>query len=174
MDGASRMFAAPAEIKLGGRTFRARGRLARHYAEMEQHVLSLRPKPIAVVKESLALFDGDPDMQAELLRLAVQEACRAKAVTGIELRDWMNTVPGTAFVTWLAIREDAPEVTREQVQEWLLEDVDRVAQQLYEATAGLPPDEAIEAAQEQVLTPLHDQLDRASGEDPAGNLTGPP
>lgn len=173
MDGASRMFAAPAELTLGGRRFRADPRIARHYAEMEQHVLSLRPKPIAVVKESLALFDGDPDMQAELLRLAVQEACRAKAVSRGELAEWMNSIDGTVFVTWLSIRDGAPDVTREQVQAWMLEEIESVAEKLAKQ-AGLTEEAAADRAAEQVLERVHEKINAISGEGDLGNSTGPP
>jgi len=167
------MFAAPAELTLGGRRFRADPRIARHYGEMEQHILSLRPNPIAVAKDSMALFEGDPDIQTELLRLAMAEASRAKAVTRGELAEWMNSIDGTVFVTWLSIRDGAPDVTREQVQAWMLEEIESVAVKLAEQ-AGLTEDAAADQAAGQVLDRVHDRINAISGEDDLGNLTGPP
>lgn len=173
MDGASRMFAAPVEITLGGRKFKAKGRLARYYGEIEQHLLSQRADPFQVVREHLSEFADNKELQEVMMRAAVAEACRMKTVTGLELREWMNTVPGTAYISWLAIRDDAPDVTREQIQEWLLEDIDDVTQKLAEIE-DLRPEDAQERAQERVMGELHDSLDRASGEDQMGNSTGPP
>jgi len=96
MDAVSRVFAAPTTLSLGGREFRVEARLAKHYAEIADRLLSQRPNPLEVARRNLALFDGSPEIQDRLLSIAMAEATRAKSVTWAEMSEYLNSQTGRA------------------------------------------------------------------------------
>ena len=172
MDGASRMFAAPVEITLGGRKLQVNPRVAHLRAKVEQHILESRPNPLQVARENMKAFSGDPAMQAELMRLGMEMACKAKSVNQGDFAEWINTVEGTIYVLWLQTRDcNAPPPTLEEVREAYDEEVESVVREI---TADSPSDQDVSQAAGTVLERIHDKINRASGEDELGNSTGPP
>ena len=171
MDGASRMFAAPTELTLGGRTLQVDPRVAHLRGQIEQHILESKPNPLEVARNNVELFSGSPDMQAELLKLGMQEACRAKSVTRMEFVEWINTVEGTIYVLWLQTRAcNSPPPTLDEIKGLYDDDLETVIQQLGAAST----EEDVADAAESVLQKIQDKMNRASGEDELGNSTGPP
>lgn len=172
MDGASRMFAVPSEIELGGKTYKARGRIARHLGEIERYLLDKRPNPIEVAYANMATFDDDPAMKEKLLELAAKEAFRARSITDQEIGEWMESIDGKAFCAWIAIKDDAPEFkSHEQVKQLILDDIEAGVQRMIEA--GAQAAEAQEEATTEVFDKVDDVVNKASGSDLAGNSTGP-
>jgi hypothetical protein len=166
MDGASRMFAAPIEETIGGRKLRINPQVAEMRGEVEQHILSLRPNPLQVARDNVELFAGSPALQSELMRLAMQEACRIKSVARFELAEWLATVEGTVYILWLQSKDcNQPSPTLDEIGE------------LYDAEVQL----AIDAAEGgnakevagDVLERIQEKMNKPSGEDELGNSTGP-
>lgn len=170
MDGASRVFAAPVGLELGGRRFRVKGRLAEHYAEIEQQILSVRPDPIHVAKKAMAEFKDEPARQEAILRMAMDRAMQGRVVTRLELQEWLDTVPGTAFALWLSIRDNDPPVTLEWTQQAYLDKVNDMVEELIQS--GIVPEEADAVATVKVTDALHTTMNQASGADTRGNSTG--
>jgi len=170
MDGAARAFAAPTTTTIGGREFRVNPKVADCYAEMEQHILSLRPDPFEVALASMERLAAYPEMQKELLRLASEKAFSSRIVTQSELRDWQHSIPGVTFMMWLTIRHNTPSVTYQWVMENVLGDINEAMFTLLES--GMSEDEARAAAEDAKIAELHKAVDQASGADERGNSIG--
>lgn len=173
MYGADRLFAVPSRLVLGGKTYECRGRIMRHYGEMEAEVRRRRQRedPLVVARNGLELFVDKPEFQRQLLEVAMDQATRHKWVTRSELYEWMDTLEGTAFCAWLSIRHNDESLTPESVLRVMLDDMDEATAKLAES---MPSDEAGKQAEEQVKHATHEAIRQASGSDTAGNLTGPP
>ena len=172
MDGAARVFAVPSEIELGGKKYAAKGRIARHHAQMEAYLLAKRPNPIEVVRDNLALFEDFPAVQEMLIDRGAREAFRARNVTNIEIAEWMDSMDGRSYVVWLAIRDEYPEFeSHEQVKALLLDEIEKDVTRMVEA--GEKEADAQEIAAAKVCDKIDDAINTASGEDLAGNSTGP-
>lgn len=109
MQGGAAALGASVQIQLAGSSWTARGRTLAHLAEIEQHLLCRRPHPLRIAREGLAWFEGNPDQQRELLRLALLEARRWAPPDDEELAAWSQSREGFAFQVWQAIRADAPQ-----------------------------------------------------------------
>ena len=166
MDGASRVFAAPATVTIGGKEYFVKGRIAQHVGEVEQHILSRRPDPLKVFAESAPLFDDRPDLLEKMAKTAMERATAARFATQDEVAAFFDTMEGTAFAIWLSIRDSAADLQKpdgwKEVHRLLLEEVDNLAE-------ALSRDEA----ERQVVEKVHGAINRASGADPRGNSTGP-
>ena len=172
MDGASRMFAVPSKIELGGKVYNATGRLAKHFGEMERYLLSKRPDPIKIAHDSMEALADMPAMQEKILELAAKEAFRARSVTDLEISEWMEGTDGKAFCVWLATREEYPGFeSHEQIKALILDDIEDGVQRWMEK--GMAEAEAQEEATAEVHDKIDDSLNEASGSDLAGNSTGP-
>ncbi len=172
MDGASRMFAVPSKLELGGKVYNTRGRIARHFGEMERYLLSKRPDPIKIAHDSMTALADMPVMQEKILELAAKEAFRARSVTDQEIAEWMEGTDGKAFCAWLSMKEEYPEFeSHEQVKQLILDDIEAGVQRWIDD--GLSEPEAQEEATAEVHGKVDDAVNEASGSDLAGNSTGP-
>lgn len=189
MDGASRMFAGRSMLTLKGVEYEIAPKIGKFYAEMEAFIRSFRPGPFGELKKAVAVFDGDDPvseaMRDRLARYAMEQACQARFVSGDEINEWMATVHGTAFCTWLSIRHNDPEfrvecpstsattITREFVMDAVLEEIESAASQLVETLGESADGTEEQQATDGVVSGLHDVINRASGEDQLGNSIGP-
>jgi hypothetical protein len=172
MDGASRVFASPRRYTLGGVEYAVRGRIARFYGEMEAEIVSRRPNPLKVFRDSVDLFEGNPSLQEQLYEAAKVEAFRAKSVTRIELFEWMQSLDGAVFCLWLSIRDNDPDtLTRERVRELVYDAVDQIAEQY--VVDGVEPVQAAVQAVTEKSQEIQNVINQVSGEDEAGKATGP-
>jgi hypothetical protein len=171
MDGSSRVFPVDGEITLGGKAYKCKARFNKDYAEIEAHLLQLRPDPRVETRAMVEMYADNPVMQEAALRIGMEQCCKLRYITRYELYDWIqNTVPGCAFAVWLAVRDDpdakADGLNLDKVQELMLAEIeDAVAQ----ADA-----ESVDAVTKAVLESYHDPINQAGGEDWRGNSTGSP
>jgi len=184
MDGASRAFATPITIELGGETFEVRPKIAAYFGEIEAHLLGKRENPMLVARNNLALFADLPGSQEKILEIAMAETCRMKTVTRREIGEWLDSMDGTAFWAWLQIRHNdenydpekpsvsATRVTHAYVKTKMYEEYEAALEKLTEE--GLAKDEAERRAEEDLIARTHAALNRPSGEDELGFTTGPP
>jgi len=185
MDGANRAFAAPTTFTFAGKTMSVRPRIAEHYAEMEDHLLSLRANPLVAAKELLTMSsDNNPEFTKQVLEVAMAERCRVKSVTRKELSEWMDSMNGLAYCTWIQIRHNDPnydpenpltsckELTPQSILAELLNEFERVLDNILKNTE-LTGEEAAAAAESLLVDTMQSQLGRPSGEDGLGNSTGP-
>jgi len=184
MDGASRAFAAPTTVTLGGVEYTVRPRVAAYYGEMEAHLLSKRENPMQVAKESI-VGETDPAVITQIIEVAMAERCRAKSVTRRELAEWMDSMDGTAFVSWLQIRHNDPTynesnpggsattITPAFIKEKMLDDFEQALNAIIATIEGISIEDAMVAAESQIIDRVQSQLGLGSGEDGLGNSTGP-
>jgi|GEM_PF-2063100 len=184
MDGAHRAFASPTKIGLAGKDYTVRPRIAEHYAEFEDHLLSLRENPLVAAKEMLALVGDDPVVVKQILEVAMAQRCHAKSITRQELSDWMDSLRGMAYVAWVQLRHNDPDYDSENplgscktiTPETLLADImtefEGVLKSVMKNTT-LTGQEAADAAESLLVDRIQADLGRPSGEDGLGNSTGP-
>lgn len=161
MQGSAAALGAPVQMQLAGRSWTARGRTLAHLAEIEQHLLRRRPQPLRIAREGLAWFDGQPEMQRELLRLALVEARRLAPLDDDELAAWSQSREGFAFQVWQALRQDAPQGLTWDAAQQLVEQ-ELVARGYLRGAAEA------QAWMDDVLA----AIDRATGADVLGNSGG--
>lgn len=169
MDGSSRVFPVDGETTLGGKTYKAKAHFNEDYAEIEAHLLSLKPNPQKETKALVEAFADDPLMQEAALRVGMEQCCRLRYITRFELRDWLqNTIPGTAFAAWLSIRDDPQAeidgLTKEKVLSLMLKEIEDAV-----AEAG---EESVAKVTQAILEKHHEEINQAGGEDWRGNSTG--
>lgn len=179
MDGASRAFAAPVRHTIGGKDLEVRGTLAENWAELEQEYLKRRPNPLEVAKENIALFEDQPELQNYLLKMAFDKACQARSAMMPEINEWLNTIDGSAFLTWLSVRHNDPELTPAKVKDMLMSDIESEVDALIKSLGVTEATEAdmaklTEHATKAVVGKTHDAVEQAGGGDWRGNSTGPP
>jgi len=169
MDGASRAFAAPTTVTLGGVEYTVRPRVAAYYGEMEAHLLSKRENPMQVAKESI-VGETDPAVITQIIEVAMAERCRAKSVTRRELAEWMDSMDGTAFVSWLQIRHNDPTynesnpggsattITPAFIKEKMLDDFEQALNAIIATIEGISIEDAMVAAESQIIDRVQSQL----------------
>jgi hypothetical protein len=140
MDGLHQVAAAQTVIELDGKSYRLSPLKAKHYAEIERHILQSRPDPLEAVKSRL---EGLPEhLQRHLVGLAYDQLLRGPRVAADELWQWMNSREGACYALWLAVREQHPEVTLEECRR-LVEAADQevfdTIQRRLDEASGLPP-----------------------------------
>ncbi len=171
MDGSSRVFPVDGEITLGGKNYKCKARFNKDYAEIEAHLIELKPNPQTETRLMVEEFSGNRVMQEAALRVGMESCNRLRYINKYEISDWLqNTVPGCAFAVWLAVRDDmdaeADGLDLEKVQELMLAEIeDAVAQANAESVAAIT---------KTILESYHDPINRAGGEDWRGNSTGSP
>jgi hypothetical protein len=166
------MFAAPVPMTIGGKQYQARALRGKDYAQIEQHMLGLRPNPIKIVKDNWAALAEQPDLQQQMLQVAMAEACRVKSVSFKDAQEWMDSLEGTVYVTWLQVKQENGSVTLEEIRDGVYKDIEERMQSLVSSDL-FREEEAEPQAQQQILQEMQEQLNRASGEDELGNSTGP-
>jgi len=169
MDGAARAFGAATEIDFRGRTLEVRPRVVDMWAAIEQRILSLRPDPFVLAREKMELFDGQPAAQKQLLQMAFNEVKEHRSVGGDEARDWCNSLDGVTFTFWLSVKHNPDPPAESEVKSWLLSLVDKLVDELQNAENPDSPIEARQKAQADVLDKVTEVMNKASGEDLAGN-----
>jgi hypothetical protein len=153
MSGASAVTTAPAQFELGGKWLQINNRILKYLGEAEQVILARRSDPFKLARDNAELFKDQPEMQKELVRLAMVEATtRSNFVTRLEIARWLDTtLDGAAFALYLAVREnDRQFYTFEKVRELFLDELDDVA-----AKNG-------QAAVEQRIQQAKDAIDQAA------------
>lgn len=118
MDGLQELVHRTREFHFMGRVLRLSQLRLRHYAEIEAEVLARKPTPLAVVAETVR---GMPAEQAKyLLGLAYDDSIKVRRAAPHEIDEFLTTIHGLAFMFWLALRDAQPEITRDEVAEWVL------------------------------------------------------
>jgi DNA-binding transcriptional ArsR family regulator len=155
MDGLSRAAGGnlPVEVKEGPAkgTWLLSPLTVDDWATVEQHLLEGRPSPVqAVMPDVRALREQGLNEEADrLFKMAyrdTQKWARKQKVAPDEVAEYVDTLDGTRFMIWLALRKNHPDVTRETA------------------------DELVRAVNEEEM---RKKLAKVSATDAAGNSTGP-
>lgn len=183
MDGASRMFAAPTTLKLGGVEYEIKARTVELYAAIEQHIQEERgPTPLELVSKELKNFQDYPEHVRYLLDAALEQTKARRWVSRLEIMEFLSSYQGLIYSMWLQIRGNDPaKLTLEYVGRQFWEDFEREeredAQKVREEGSTTVDRIAVleknQAALQEKLDELGRLLARPSGEDTLGNSTGP-
>lgn len=117
MDGLHEIAPRKREFQFLGRTLRLSQLRLRSYAEIEAEVLRRKPSPLDVVAPTVR--DMPLEQAKYLLGLAYDDSLKARRAEPREIDEFLSTIDGLAFTFWLAVRDAHPDVTQEQVSEWL-------------------------------------------------------
>lgn len=164
MDGLSRAAGVGPTITLSGHTLSVKGRILRHYGEIEAEIIKRRGNPLTWFRNAKTEIGNDPAMLRVLAETAFDKGKDYAVVTRAEISRWLDTQSGACFQVWLAVRDNDRE-------KWTLEAVTRVyCDDLEDAIrkAGDKPG-AGSAAYEARKQEIDDAINQASGEDPLGN-----
>jgi hypothetical protein len=108
MDGLANIAGAPVELVIAGKTYRLSPLTLGHFAEIERHLESQRPNPMAAVAAAWGFLPADARGPA------MAEAAKAVSTLpriGInDLQEFILTVPGLAFLFWQAARGNHEEL----------------------------------------------------------------
>lgn len=104
---------------------------------LDKYVLKNRRSTLKLAKDNL---DGlSPELQQSLLRDALQiEASRSVSKpTALEYGAVLDTREGCAYLIWLAMRRDHPDMTLERVEELIQQQTDEEFERLLEERDSL-------------------------------------
>lgn len=152
MDGVSRPSGAavPLTVKEGpwAGTWLLGGMELADYGTVEQELLRRRKSPLDAIADQLEKVKS-PRIQQMLVRMAYNDMRKDKDSNKVPVQDvydWLDSVEGLIFTTWLCLKKNHPQVT--------IQDAEGI----------------MNAIGRQELLRLRDQ---ASGTDVRGNSTGP-
>lgn len=117
MDGLHEIAPRTREFQFMGRTLRLSQLRLRSYAEIEAEVLARKPTPLDVVAPTVR--DMPIEQAKYLLGLAYDDSLKVRRADPGDIDQFLATIDGLAFMFWLSLRELHPEITREQVCEWV-------------------------------------------------------
>lgn len=163
MDGASRLFPTSTEMTLGRLKLTLTTKLAKHWAQVEQYILSKRPNMIDEMFRRITSgeFGDDTDLARELMSLAMDKERQARFASRTEVNEFSASLEGSAYWVWLSARENDPALTFKQVMAAMFEEMEVVSEK-----------DAEQAAHD-LAENLMRALNAVSGEDSRGNSTGP-
>lgn len=95
---------ASARINCAGRSYTLRPMMIGMYAEMEAFYLTLKDDPISIAIR--ALPNIPPERHELVMKAAMDAACRSRLVSAQEMHDFEQSITGTAFKVWCALRSD--------------------------------------------------------------------
>ncbi len=138
MDGLYDICPAPRPFTLAGHTFQMMPLRVSDWAEMEQLLAARRKRPLDLVTPLLAGLSID--LQKHLLALAYRDERDGQRVPEWQIKEWMETVEGDLYSTWLMLRYKHPALTLLQVENLYLVNGQMNADQraAKEAAEGMP------------------------------------
>ncbi len=107
-DGQHKVAGAGGCVRIGGREYRLAPLTLGHFAELKAHLVAQRKNPLAAL--GAALDQIDSKYHADLMRLALREACSARGATADEIDNYLQCFDGTAHLFWLMAREHQPQL----------------------------------------------------------------
>jgi hypothetical protein len=160
MNGLSRTAAVGPRVTLNGKEYQVRGKTNRFYAELEAELLKLRGDPFDLIVEAAtrAKLDKDAELLNNVANIVTAKFRNWNTMTYSDYLEFMNSPTGDALTAYHCLREDAPELTYDEVKFWLVK-VKCITQK----------DEEIAEMQA-----LFKAIEVASGEDQLGNSNGQP
>jgi hypothetical protein len=89
---------------------------------VEQHLLSLREDPITAIAPQVKKLEemGQHAMARRMERMAFRETLKKKEANRIpanEVQEWIDSIDGLLFTTWIMLRKNHPEMTLEKTQQ---------------------------------------------------------
>ncbi|HEV2970692.1 MAG TPA: hypothetical protein VGY55_12045 [Pirellulales bacterium] len=91
-------------IRVGEREYRLRPLTLGDLAEIKAFVVSRRTSPLEALGRELERVESK--RHAELMRVALREACSQRGATADEIDAYLQTFDGTAHLFWLMARDD--------------------------------------------------------------------
>ena len=100
-------------VTLGNATYTLTPRRLADYAAIDQFIFNRRPNVLAAL---VGLPENLPALErAQIASVVVQAGMRARFITPEESADYYESFAGLCHQTWLAARENHPDLTLEQV-----------------------------------------------------------
>lgn len=140
-------------IKLNGRTFLLNRLTVGDYGMIQAWMKEKLKRPFQIVAEALKdmadIREIDPETyerNREQLMLSAMADSKADAFSASQeaMQSLMNSPDGIAFLLWLSINPSAPEVTLENVTDWIKrEDIGEIQTKLDRANSMFPNDEDV-------------------------------
>lgn len=112
MDGLRRLAGIVPSIELNGKSYRVRPHTLGHRAEIEGYIVGQRGnimEEIALRLDSIPVKHHDKILDAVMRR--VEQKCIASQQ---EVIDFLSTFEGGAYLFWLAVRDEQPEINSHQ------------------------------------------------------------
>jgi hypothetical protein len=125
---------APGTVELSGQTYLVGQPTDQDFATLRNHLRKSLQNPFQAIAEDLKYLP--PEYRA----VAIEAATKLKAGGGVELteayiRERLMEPAGAAFLTWLLIRKNHPDVTLEQLRTHFTEATTQdILAKLYEAS----------------------------------------
>lgn len=156
MEGMARPFGGDVSVEWEGKTILLRRIGFRHFASAEQHLLKLKRQAIFDIAKIEA--ESFPEAREAIREKAHEKAFAIKEATILEVKEWLDTLDGMAYVIWLNFQYHG---TPDEKQEFTLE-------KCMEFLDGL----AMKGMNDK-LEEIRRAANQAAGVDPAGEATGP-
>lgn len=159
MNGLSIVAGVGPRVTFAGRAFQIRGKTNAYYADVEAAIKKLRGNPLDLVVEAgkRASLEKNPDVLDSVAKAVADKFRNWNTTTYVDYIEFMGTPEGDALTIYHAIKDDAPDVTFEQVKFWM------VQTRFYGGESGRAK-----------LDEIFKAIATASGEDQLGNLSGQP
>lgn len=166
MTNAVQATAAPAELRLAGKTYRMSPLTDGDLGELERH---LQTRAFAVAKANLEGLS--PEDRRTLLRVAYDTAYRV-TLASPEASAFMRGLEGAAYLLWLGLRHNHPDLTPEAVRP-MLTDERTVAEAMdrLDELNGTGPDEDDDAKKKATPPPTRAEKNRRGGRSTASPST---
>lgn len=90
--------------------------LAIDYAEIERRILSSRPNHMLAIMPILKGLPSSDPLRREMAEKAYDDSTKARILTGDQLDEWRNSLPGIYFMFYLQIRQRHPDVNEDMAR----------------------------------------------------------
>lgn len=159
MAGLSRVAGIGPRVTLNGQDYQVRGKTNRFFAEVQAEILKLRGDPFQMIVDAgrRGKLENDPDLLNRIADVVAEKFRTWGMVTYSDYLDFLRTPEGDAFTAYHCLRQDAPEITLDDVRDYIIN----------MKFKGLGD----EAAKKEVEA-LDDAILAASGEGHSGNSNG--
>lgn len=157
MHGLSHVAGIGPRVTVNGKSYQVRGKTNRFYAELEAELLKLRGDPFDMIVEAAKRgnIDNDPTLVRKVAEVVVTQFRNWRTMTYKDYAIFMDSATGDALTVYHCLKQDAPELT--------FEDVKHVITEMRFSNS--------DAAREE-LNALFTAIEQASGENPLGNSNG--
>lgn len=138
MDSLEKATGSAGTITLGGNTYLLTRSKAKDLAQWRAWIkkkLANQPDPFDKIRDSLKFLK--PRDRKEVLKLAYENRVASTALDSPQAREVMEGMEAVAFLLWLSIRNEHPEVTFEQVLELAGEEDINVLHEALDAVNGM-------------------------------------
>lgn len=122
MSGLSRVAGIGPRVTLNGKDYQVRGKTNRFFAEVQAAILGSRGDPFQMVVEAArrGKLDADPEILDRVAEIVCEKFRNWKTATYRDYLEFMGSPEGDALVAYHCLKQDAPEVTLDEVREYIV------------------------------------------------------